>query len=181
MVCQSQLHKIERCPDVFRKRFYQQNSILFCICALAFLACGTGEIQNFEGIQILSEPRLDRLDIIIYLTDKNGIPLIWNQSILSPNVGVSTISEAEFITNAKVYSLRNGKQHQKVYDGRLYDVRWSQEPNSLDRLLSAEIPRRHIDDDPERDTNLGIIIIEVKTNKQGPFTDTLERTAIYRN
>ena len=166
---------------MFRKRSYQQISILFCICILVYLGCGTGEIQNFEGIQILSEPRLDRLDIIIYLTDKHGIPLIWNQSILSPNVGVSTISEAEFITNAKVYSLRNGKQHQKVYDDRLYDVRWSQEPNSLDRLLSAEIPRRYIDDDPERDTNLGIIIIEVKTKKQGPFTDTLESTAIYRN
>ena len=51
----------------------------------------------------------------------------------------------------------------------------------LDRLLSAEIPRRNIDDDPERDSDLGIIIIEVKTNKQGPFTDTLERTEIYRN
>ncbi len=166
---------------MFRKRSCQQFSILFCICILVYVGCGTGEIQNFEGIQILSEPRLDRLDIIIYLTDKHGIPLIWNQSILSPNVGVSTISEAEFITNAKVYSLRNGKQHQKVYDDRLYDVRWSQEPNSLDRLLSAEIPRRYIDDDPERDTNLGIIIIEVKTKKQGPFTDTLQSTAIYRN
>lgn len=166
---------------MFRKRSCQQFSILFCICILVYVGCGTGEIQNFEGIQILSEPRLDRLDIIIYLTDKHGIPLIWNQSILSPSVGVSTISEAEFITNAKVYSLRNGKQHQKVYDDRLYDVRWSQEPNSLDRLLSAEIPRRYIDDDPERDTNLGIIIIEVKTKKQGPFTDTLQSTAIYRN
>lgn len=166
---------------MFRKRFYQRNTILLSICILTLLGCGTGEIQNFEGIQALSEPRLDRLDIIIYLTDKHGIPLIWNQSILSPSVGVSTISEAEFITNAEVYSLRNGKQHQKVYDGRLYDVRWSQEPNSLDRLLSAEIPRRLIDDDPERDTNLGIIIIEVKTDKQGPFTDTLDRTAIYRN
>ncbi len=181
MAYQLQLHKIERSTDVFRKKAYQRNSVLYCICILVFLGCGTGEIQNFEGIQILSEPRLDRLNIIIYLTDKNGIPLIWNQSILSPSVGVSTISEAEFITNAKVYSLRNGKKHQKVYDGRLIDVRWSQEPNSLDRLLSTEIPRRLIEDDPERDTNLGIITIEVKTNKQGPFTDTLESTAIYRN
>ena len=46
---------------MFRKRFYQRNSILFCICVLAFLGCETGEIQNFEGIQVLSEPRLDRL------------------------------------------------------------------------------------------------------------------------
>lgn len=151
------------------------------IFTVVLLACSSGEIQNFEGIQILSEPRLDRLDIIIYLLDKNGIPLIWNQSILSPSVGVSTISEAEFITSAKVYSMRDGKQHLKVYDGRLIDVRWSQEPNSLDRLLSAEIPRRLIEDDPERDTNLGVIVIEIKTDKQGPFSDTLESTVIYRN
>ena len=168
-------------PDVFRIKLYQRNSILFYICVVVCLGCGTGEIQNFEGIEILSEPRLDRLEIIIYLTDKNGIRLIWNQSILSPGVGVSTISEADFITNAKVYSLREGKQHQKVYDGRLIDVRWSQKPNSLDRFLSAEIPRRLIGDDPERDTNFGTIVIEVKTDKQGPFTDTLESTAIYRN
>ena len=159
---------------------YLQYAMLFSLCLLNLIGCGTGEIQNFEGIQVLSEPRLDRLDIRIYLTDKNGIPLIWNQSILSPSVGVSTISEAEFITNAKVYSLRNGKQHQKVYDGRLVDVRWSQVPNSLDRLLSAEIPRSFIEDDPQRDTHLGIIVIEIKTNKQGPFTDSLDRTAIYR-
>lgn len=151
------------------------------ICAISLMACGSGEIQNFEGIQILSEPRINRLDIFIYLTDKNGIPLIWNQSILSPSVGVSTISDADFITNAKVYSMRDGKQHRKVYDERLIDVRWSQEPNSLDRLLSAEIPRRLIEDDPDRDTNLGIIIVEIKTDKQGPFTDSIEGTAIYRN
>ena len=160
-----------------------RNFIIISIITFAIMSCGSGEIQNFEGIQILSQPRLDRLDILIYLLDKNGIPLIWNQSILSPSVGVSTISEADFITNAKVYSIRNGKQHRKVYDGRLIDVRWSQEPNSLDRLLSAEIPRRNrlIEDDPERDTDLGVIMIEIKTERQGPFTDTLKSTAIYRN
>jgi hypothetical protein len=165
---------------MFRLKMQLRRLILVGICVLALLACGTGEIQNFEGIQILSDSRLDRIDIRIYLLDRNGIPLIWNQSILSPSVGVSTISEVDFITNAKVYSIRNGEKHRKVYDGRLIDVRWSQEPNSLDRLLSAEIPHRLIEADPDRDTRLGIITVEVKTEKQGPFTDTLEQTAIYK-
>lgn len=154
--------------------------MLVGICVIALLACGSGEIQNFEGIQVLSDPRIDRIDIRIYLLDRHGVPLIWSQSILSPNVGVSTISETDFITNVEVYSMRDGKKHRKVYDGRLYDVRWSQEPNSFDRLLSAEIPRRFIEEDPERDTYLGVITVEVQTEKQGPFTDTIERTAIYK-
>lgn len=166
---------------MFRIKLQLRAVILICICIVTMLACGTGEIQNFEGISIISEPRIDRINITIYLTDKHGIPLIWNQSILSPSVGVSTISDADFITNAKIYSMRNGKKHQKVYDGRLVDVRWGQELNSLDRLLKAEIPRALIDEDPDRDTTIGIITVEIKTDKQGPFTDTIEKTAIYKN
>lgn len=154
--------------------------VLIGICVLAMLSCGSGEIQNFEGIEIQSDPRVDRIDLRIYLLDRNGIPLIWNQSILSPSVGVSTISEADFTTNAKVYSMRNGAKHKQVYEGRLIDLRWSQELNRLDRLLTAEIPRVFIEEDPERDTHLGVIIVEIQTEKQGPFTDTLERTAIYK-
>ncbi len=154
--------------------------ILFGISVLALFSCGSGEIQNFEGIQIHSDPRVDRIDLRIYLVDRNGTPLIWNQSILSPSVGLSTISEADFTTNAKVYSIRNGQKHRKVYDGRLIDLRWSQELNRLDRLMTAEIPRALIEEDPERDTPLGIITVEIETEKQGPFFDTLERTAIYK-
>ena len=150
------------------------------ICVFAMLSCGSGVIQNFEGIRLQSDPRVDRIDLRIYLVDRNGIPLIWNQSILSPNVGVSTVSEADFTTNVKVYSIRNGKQHKKVYDGRLIDLRWSQELNRLDRLMTAEIPRSFIEEDPERDTHLGVIVVEIQTDKQGPFSDTLERTAIYK-
>ena len=113
---------------------------LLGICVFVTLSCGSGVIQNFEGIRVHSDPRVDRIDLRIYLVDRNGIPLIWNQSILSPSVGVSTVSEADFTTNAKVYSMRNGKQHKKVYDGRLLDLRWSQELNRLDRLMTAEIP-----------------------------------------
>lgn len=150
-----------------------------CVCALTLLSCGTGEIQNFEGISILTEPRVNRINVTIFLTDKHGVPLIWNQSILSPSVGVSTISDADFTTNAKVYSMRNGQKHQKVYDGRLVDVRWAQEANSLDRLLKAQIPLRLIEEDAERDTYKGIITIEIKTDKQGPFSDTDEDAIIY--
>ena len=157
-----------------------RSVLLVGICVLVTLSCGSGVIQNFEGIQIQSDPRVDRIDLRIYLVDRNGIPLIWNQSILSPSVGVSTVSEADFTTNAKVYSMRNGKQHKKVYDGRLIDLRWSQELNRLDRLMTGEIPRSFIQEDPERDTYLGVIIVEIQTEKQGPFSDTLERTAIYK-
>ena len=165
---------------MFRIKLQLQRVIVVCFCVIALLACGSGEIQNFEDIQIFAYPRTGRIDIKIYLLDRNGIPLIWNQSILSPSVGVSTISEADFTTNVKVYSMRNGEKHQKVYDGRLVDVRWSQEPNSFERLLTAEIPRSFIEEDPERDTHLGVITVEVKTEKQGPFTDTLEKTDIYK-
>lgn len=154
--------------------------MLVGICVFFGLSCGSGVIQNFEGIELQSDPRVDRIDLRIYLVDKNGVPLIWNQSILSPNVGVSTISEADFTTNAQVYSIRNGEKHRKVYDGRLIDVRWSQELHRLDRLLTAEIPRAFIEEDPERDTHLGVIVVEIQTEKQGPFTDTLERTSIYK-
>ncbi len=157
-----------------------QRIVLVGICVFATLSCGSGVIQNFEGIRLQSDPRVDRIDLRIYLVDRNGIPLIWNQSILSPSVGVSTVSEADFTTNAKVYSIRDGKSHKKVYDGRLLDLRWSQELNRLDRLMTAEIPRGFIDEDPERDTYLGVITVEIQTDKQGPFSDTLERTAIYK-
>ena len=167
--------------NVPRKPILKSRRVLLIgICVFVTLSCGSGVIQNFEGIQIQSDPRVDRIDLRIYLVDRNGIPLIWNQSILSPSVGVSTVSEADFTTNAKVYSMRNGKQHKKVYDGRLLDLRWSQELNRLDRLMTGEIPRGFIEEDPERDTPLGVIIVEIQTEKQGPFSDTLERTAIYK-
>lgn len=154
--------------------------VIVSVCVLMMFSCGSGVIQNFEGIEIQSDPRVDRIDLRIYLVDRNGTPLVWNQSILSPNVGLSTISEADFTTNAKIYSIRNGEKHRKVYDGRLIGLRWSQELNRLDRLLTAEIPRILIDEDPERDTYLGTIVVEIQTEKQGPFSDDLEKTEIYK-
>ena len=165
---------------MFRFSLIGRRVVLVGTCMLVMFSCGSGVIQNFEAIQIQSDPRVDRIDLRIYLLDRNGTPLIWNQSILSPSVGVSTISEADFTTSAQVYSIRNGQKHRKVYDGRLIDLRWSQELHRLDRLLTAEIPRYLIEEDPERDTHLGIIIVEIQTEKQGPFSDTLERTSIYK-
>ena len=164
----------------FRFNLKLRSVVLASICVLFVFSCGSGVIQNFEGIELQSDPRVDRIDLRIYLLDRNGTPLIWNQSILSPSVGVSTISEADFTTNAKVYSIRNGEKHRKVYDGRLLDLRWSQELHRLDRLLTGEIPRAFIEEDPERDTHLGVIVVEIQTEKQGPFSDALERTAIYK-
>ncbi len=165
--------------DLFRLQSRIRVVIIICICTLTLIACGTGEIQNFEGISILTEPRVNRIEVTIFLTDKHGVPLIWNQSILSPGVGVSTLSDADFTTKAKVYSMRNGEIHRKVYDGRLIDVRWAQEANSLDRLLKAQIPLRLIEEDPERDTYIGVVTVEIKTDRQGPFSDTDEEAIIY--
>ena len=124
---------------MFRFNLKLRHFVFVSICILIMFSCGSGVIQNFEGIEIQSDPRVDRIDVRIYLLDRNGTPLVWNQSILSPNVGISTISEADFTTNAKVYSIRNGEKHRKVYDGRLIGLRWSQELHRLDRLLTAEI------------------------------------------
>ncbi len=148
-------------------------------CAVTMLGCSAGEIQNFEGIEIDAISRLGRIDIRIYLTDHRGNRLLWDPSILTPQIGVSAISESEFITNVKIYSMRQGAQGIKVYDGRLFDLRWSRDPGSPYRLLRGEVPHSMIAKDDERDTNLGTLTITVRTDKQGPFTDTLNETQIY--
>ena len=148
-------------------------------CAIALFGCDAGRIQNFEGIEIDSVSRLGRLDIRIYLTNDEGDRLLWDPSILTPEIGVSAISESEFTTNVKIYSIRAGVQGIKVYDGRLFDLRWSRDPGSPYRLLRGEVPHSMIAKDAERDTNDGIMTITVRTEKQGPFTDTLNETQIY--
>jgi hypothetical protein len=149
------------------------------VCLISISGCGSGEIDKFADIQVLSDYRVDWLDIRIFLLDENGRALIWNQSILSPEIGLSTINESEFTTNAKIYSMRRGERGIKVYDGRLLDLRWSRVVGSRARLLRAEIPRALIDEDPERDTEVGFITVTVQTDRQGPFSDTDEKTQIY--
>ncbi|MDE0299847.1 MAG: hypothetical protein OXN17_14530 [Candidatus Poribacteria bacterium] len=147
--------------------------------AVVFIGCDSGKIQNFEGIEIDAISRLGRIDIRIYLTNDEGHRLLWDPSILTPQIGVSAISESEFTTNAKIYSLRGGMQGIKVYDGRVFDLRWSRDPHSPYRLLRGEVPHSEIKNDKERDTIMGILTVTVQTEKQGPFTDTLNETQIY--
>ena len=148
---------------------------------IVILGCSSGEIQNFAGIDIDSDSRLQRLDIRVFLVDRRGNHLLWNSSILTPQIGVSTVSESKFTTNAKIYSMRQGTRGVKVYDGRLLDRRWSREVGSPFRLLRAEVPHALIKDDPARDTEMGSMTITVQTDKQGPFTATLEPTQVYRS
>ena len=148
-------------------------------CALALFSCDSGRIQNFEGIEVESISRLGRLDIRVYLTNDRGNRLLWDPSILTPQIGVSAISESEFTTNVKIYSIRGGEQGIKVYEGRLFDLRWSRDPHSPYRLLRGEVPHSMIANDEERDTNNGILTVTVQTEKQGPFMDTLNETQIY--
>ena len=148
-------------------------------CALVLFSCDSGRIQNFEGIEVESISRLGRLDIRVYLTNDRGNRLLWDPSILTPQIGVSAISESEFTTNVKIYSIRGGAQGIKVYEGRLFDLRWSRDPHSPYRLLRGEVPHSMITNDKERDTNNGILTVTVQTEKQGPFMDTLNETQIY--
>ena len=143
------------------------------------LGCSSGEIQNFAGIKLDSDSRLERLDIRIFLVNRHGNHLFWNSSILTPQIGVSTVSESKFTTNIKIHSTRQGTRGIKVYDGQLFDLRWSREVGSPFRLLRAEVPHALISEDPDRDSEMGSMTITVQTDKQGPFTATLERTQIY--
>ncbi len=146
---------------------------------IATFGCTTGEIQNFAGIKIDSDSRLERLDIRIFLVDENKNHLLWNSSILTPQIGVSTVSISNFSTTARIYSSRQGMKGIKVYDGRLFNLRWSQDVRSPFRLMRAEIPHALIDADPERDSDMGFMTITVQTHKQGPFSATLEQTQVY--
>lgn len=156
---------------------------LFCglasVLLIAIFGCSSGEIQNFDNIRIESDFRLSYLDIRIILLDKNRRPLIWSESILTPRIGVNAISESKFITDATIYSTRQGAKSEKVYDGQLFDLRWGSLGRSNLRLLRSEIPRSLILEDPQRDTEMGIITVTVETDKQGPFSHTLENTRIY--
>ena len=60
-----------------RKLILKSRSVVLVgICVLVTLSCGSGVFQNFEGIRIYADPRVDRIDLRIYLVDRNGIPLI---------------------------------------------------------------------------------------------------------
>ncbi len=154
---------------------------LTIICSvLLFNACSsTGEIDNFEGVKIESSLRVSYVSVQIVLVDKNGTPLLWGSSILSPEVGLSALHPSEISTQAEVYSSKDGEKHQKVFEGPLYNLRWSRILGTDTRILIGEIPHVIIQEDRERDSQRGFVTVTIKTEKQGPFTDTITRARIY--
>ena len=149
-----------------------------CGYLIAILGCETGIIDNFAGIKVETDFRFDRIDFDIFLLNENGRPLIQTGSILTPGIGVSTLSESKFTAHVEMYSMRNSARNKKVYDGRLVDLRWGSVGGNR-RVLFAEIPHRLIEEDEQRDTRMGMIIVTLQTEKQGPFKDILENTRIY--
>ena len=147
-------------------------------CLIAILGCETGIIDNWEGIKVETSYRFDRIEFDIFLLNENGRPLIQTGSILTPGTGPRSLSESKFTTRIEIYSMRNGARSKKVYDGRPIDLRWGS-IGGRRRVLFTEIPHRLIEEDEQRDTRMGVIIVTLETDKQGPFKDTLEDTRIY--
>ena len=149
------------------------------LCAGALWGCGAGEIDNFAGIRIETERRLARVEVRIILVDLYCNTLIWNDSILSPGIGANALPVSKFVTQVDLYSYRGNMVNQMVYSGELQNLRWSHAIGSDIRLMSGEIPIRLIKEDPTRDTNVGRITVTIETDKQGPFSDTLQRIRMY--
>ena len=147
-------------------------------CLMAIVGCETGVIDNFAGIKVETLYRFDRIEFDIFLLNENGRPLIRHGSILTPGIGVSTLSASKFTSHVEIYSMRDGAKNKKVYDGRLIDLEWGAVGGNR-RVLFAEIPHRLIEKDEQRDTEIGVIVVTVETEKQGPFTDTLEKARIF--
>lgn len=150
-----------------------------CGCLIAILGCETGIIDNFAGIKVETTFRPDEIEFDIFLLNENGRPLIQHGSILTPGTGPRSLSESKFTDHVEIYSMRNGVRSKKVYDGRLIGLVWGAVGGNR-RVLFAEIPHGLIEEDEQRDTEMGVIIVTLQTEKQGPFKDTLENTRIYR-
>ena len=147
-------------------------------CLTAILGCETGVIDNWGGIKVETSFRFDRIEFDIFLLNENDRPLIQTGSILTPGTGPRNLSESKFTIRVEIYSMRNGARSKKVYDRRPIDLRWGALGGNR-RVLFTEIPHRLIEQDEQRDTRMGVIIVTLQTDKQGPFTDTLEDTRIY--
>jgi len=155
------------------------NGLFYLICFGSFWGCGAGEIDNFAGIRIESERRLGRIEIRIILVDSHGNPLMWNDSILSPGIGANALPISKFITQVDLYSYRESEANIIVYSGELQNLRWSHAIGSNIRLMMGEIPIRLIQADPTRDADIGKITVTIETDKQGPFSDTIQRIRMY--
>ena len=155
------------------------DGLFYLICVGSFRGCGAGEIDNFAGIRIESERRLGRIEIRIILVDSHGNPLMWNASILSPGIGANALPISKFITQVDLYSYRESEANIIVYSGELQNLHWSHAIGSNIRLMTGEIPIRLIQEDPARDADIGKITVTIETDKQGPFSDTIQRIRMY--
>ena len=147
-------------------------------CLIVILGCETGIIDNFAGIKVETTFRPDEIEFDIFLLNENGNELIRTGSILTPGTGPRSLSESKFTHRVEIYSMRDGVKNKKVYDGRLIGLQWWAVGGNR-RVLFAYIPHRLIEEDEQRDTEMGVIIVTLQTDKQGPFEDTLENIRIY--
>jgi len=150
------------------------------ILSLMFTGCNTGEVTNLGGIKVRTEYYFHSYILVeIILQSSKGYSLLWEESILNPQVGAGVVPEGDFETNVKIYSLLNGVENKKVYDGRLADLHWNRMIANTPRILIGKVPIILIEDDPQRDTELGNIEVTLITPKQGSFTDKDEKVKIY--
>ena len=122
---------------------------------------------------------MGRIEIRIILVDSHGNPLMWNASILSPGIGANALPISKFITQVDLYSYRESEANIIVYSGELQNLQWSHAIGSNIRLMTGEIPIRLIQEDPARDADIGKITVTIETDKQGPFSDTIQRIRMY--
>lgn len=152
------------------------------ILSVIFTGCGSGEIANLGGIAVDTDYYYHRYIIVeITLKSSKGYSLLWEESILNPQVGADVVPEEDFETNVKIYSLSNGVENKKVYDGKLADLHWNRMVANTPRILIGKVPTILIKDDPQRDTELGNIEVTLITPAQGSFTDKVEGVKIYAN
>lgn len=164
------------------RRLLKLSSILmlFTLSLMLFTGCETGKIANLGGIEVRTKYYFRRYILVeIVLKSSKGYSLLWEESILNPQVGVSIIPEEEFETDVKIYSLSDNVENKKVYDGRLADLHWNRMIANTPRILIGKAPTILIEDDPQRNTELGNIEVTLITPKQGSFTDRVEKVRIY--
>ena len=166
---------------VYRQKLFRGiNTVLkWVFLCLLLLSCGTGKIANLSSIRITADLLTNKIRIVIFLQDHSGNYLVWHQSFLTSESGMSVVSEEDFNTNVKVYSMKYGDRNKKVYDGRLAGLHWNRAIVDTPRILLGDIPIVLIQKDAERDTDFGIIELTLTTPKQGDFFAQASDVKIY--
>ena len=166
--------------DYREKLFQNITTVLISLfLTLSLFSCETGVIANLSNIRINPDLLTNQMRIAIYLQDHSGNYLVWHQSFLTPQSGMSIVAAEDFKTNVKIYSMKSGDKNKKVYDGRLAGLHWNRAFSDMPRLLLGDIPLTLIQKDAERDTDLGVIELTLTTPKQGDFFTVAENVKIY--